>query len=108
MAWRDFVRAQLEDPRRLETYPPTPLALGLYARHLAPWLDALPRERLAVVFFEELTPDPRTVVQRLARFAGLEPAPLAGLANLRYNESRNSRWRTVNRRLMDLRRDLVR
>lgn len=105
--WPDFVRAQLDDPRRETTYPPTPLALGLYARHLGPWRASLPRARLQVVFFEDLTRDPRALLQRIAAFASLDAAPLAGLENLRYNESRSSRWRSVNRGLMDMRRMLV-
>lgn len=104
--WPDFVRAQLDEPRRETRYPPSPLAMGLYARHLESWVQAMPRERICIVFFEDLAPDPAPVVRRIAEFAGLDPGPLAGLRNLRYNESRNSRWRAVNRGLMDMRRVL--
>ncbi|MBI1315622.1 hypothetical protein GC167_02015 [bacterium] len=45
---------------------------GFYAEFLSRWFEALGRDRVQVLLFEELIGDPRTVLERLARFLEID------------------------------------
>jgi hypothetical protein len=47
---------------------------GCYADFLPDWFDVLGRDRVQVLWFDELVSDPATVVDPLARWLGLDPA----------------------------------
>jgi hypothetical protein len=47
---------------------------GCYADYLPDWFDVLGRDRVQVLWFEQLVRDPATVVDPLARWLGLDPA----------------------------------
>jgi len=49
------------------------LAPGHYARALKPFFELFPRQRLLVVFGEELASDPQSVIDRIRIFLGLQP-----------------------------------
>ena len=47
---------------------------GCYADFLAPWLDTFGRDRLRIVWFEDLVTDEATVLGDVATFLGIDPA----------------------------------
>ncbi|WP_242885815.1 sulfotransferase domain-containing protein [Actinomadura litoris] len=51
-------------------------AQGEYAPHLRRWMEHFPAEQIHVVAAEEFYADPQTAVDGVARFLGLDPAPL--------------------------------
>jgi hypothetical protein len=54
----------------------TYVARGRYAEQLERWYAAFPRERLLVLFTEELAQDPGATYRRVLEFLGLEPRDL--------------------------------
>ena len=46
---------------------------GHYARYLQAWVDALGREHIRVVLFEEVMQQPRAAMQELASWLGIDP-----------------------------------
>ncbi|MBT0667224.1 sulfotransferase [Novosphingobium profundi] len=63
---------------------------GLYARHLARWLDVFPREQILVYLYEDLAIRPREIVAEVSRHIGVEPFFSPGAARARENSSRAS------------------
>jgi len=58
----------------LDTLPEdaSPVAYGLYAKHLKRWLAFVPKERLQMLFFEDITKDPLTAMNKVVGKMGLE------------------------------------
>lgn len=56
-----------------DRFPFDALAHGHYARFLAPWYAAFPRESILVLFYEEFLNDPKAAVQNICRFVGVAP-----------------------------------
>ncbi|MGB5556655.1 MAG: sulfotransferase [Paracoccaceae bacterium] len=52
------------------------LRRGLYARQLESWFSLFPREQFHILFFEEVTTDPAAALSGLARWLGIDAAPL--------------------------------
>merc|ERR1719253_887010 len=48
------------------------VSYGLYARHLKRWLSYVPRERLQMLFFEDITSDPLTALNQVVTRMGLD------------------------------------
>lgn len=79
----DFAAALDDEPRREQTYeerfrfsrPFSYFSRGLYADHLAHWLERFPREQLLITTFEELVTRPGEVLSDVHRFLGVEPRP---------------------------------
>lgn len=71
---------------------PVYLDQGRYATHLARWFDALPRERVLVMFAEEISADPDGSAATLYRFAGVDPKFQSAVAGERRNESDRARF----------------
>lgn len=53
------------------------LGSGNFASHLQPYIDLFGRERLLILFFEEVLDDPETQMSRVRAHLGLPPRPLA-------------------------------
>jgi hypothetical protein len=66
-----YLRQMLDDANRL---PYNQCDEGRYSVRLSRWFGALGRERVKVVWFDDLLRDPRRVVQGIARFRGLDPS----------------------------------
>ena len=49
---------------------------GRYAMQIAPWLEAFGRERVLPVFFERMTAEPQSEIERIAAFLGV-PSPVS-------------------------------
>lgn len=49
---------------------------GIYAPQLQRWFDAVGRDRVLVLFSEELYADPQHATDTMARFLGIEPHPI--------------------------------
>lgn len=60
---------------------------GNYADYLQPWVDAFGL-RLRIAFFEDLAADPRTFLEAVADFAGIDPAPFATMDFAQENKTR--------------------
>lgn len=54
---------------------------GCYAHHLRRFLDLFPRERLLVLFYEDIRSAPETQLDHVARHIGFQGAPDAALAD---------------------------
>ncbi len=63
---------------------------GLYARHLARWLDVFPREQILVYLYEDLIHHPRETVAEVSRHIGAEPVLTASADQARENSSATS------------------
>jgi hypothetical protein len=65
------------------------LEMGDYARHLKPWFDTFPRERILVLVFEEdVIADPAGGISKLYEFLGLD----TGFSPLGQEEKVNKSW----------------
>ncbi len=60
----------------IDPHPQDLVPMGQYARQLAPYLAAFPKEQILVLDFHELTRDPEPLLRRLVDFLGLDPAPI--------------------------------
>jgi Sulfotransferase family len=67
------------------------VVLGEYGRLLAGYLDVFPRERLLVLFHEELERDPAAVCERAFAFLGVDPGFRPPDLGRRYNEGAGRR-----------------
>jgi Sulfotransferase domain len=67
------------------------VVLGEYGRLLAGYLDVFPRERLLVLFHEELERDPAAVCERAFAFLGVDPGFRPPNLGRRYNEGAGRR-----------------
>lgn len=91
----DFESAVRDEDRRIAANPMPrfshhPLAYirrGRYATFLRPYFEAFGRERIHVLFLEELAADPRPVLAALAGFLGIDEAGFSGATAERFNES---------------------
>jgi hypothetical protein len=70
-----YLRLMREDPRPPEQRPPHLRCLehGRYAPYLRQYIEIFGRERVQVLWFEELAQQPLRAMRRLCRFAGLDP-----------------------------------
>jgi hypothetical protein len=71
-----YLKSLREDPRPPEQRPPHLRVLehGRYAPYLKEYFRVFGRERVQVLWFDELVHHPLTAMRRLCRFAGLDPA----------------------------------
>jgi hypothetical protein len=60
---------------------------GLYARHIARWLDHFPADRLKIVLYDEIRAEPERVVAEISSFLGLAPAIEPERVRQRMNDS---------------------
>lgn len=70
---------------------PMYLTQGLYAAHLQRWLAAFPRERLHVVFQEDIEREPEAQASRLYEFLGIDPSHRSPYLAERVNVSAGQR-----------------
>lgn len=70
-------RAGVDD--RVENQPFWGLGGGCYARWLDAWTEEL-GDRFRIVFFDDLSADPRTVVTSVCTWLGLDTEPVAGFS----------------------------
>lgn len=80
------------------------LDLSSYAYQLEPWLEAVGRDRILVVRFEDYKARRREVVEEVCEFLDLEPAGCQIETDKIYNKSagkpiRNSFWKAVSQNL---------
>ena len=77
ISFSEFVTVQIEDTRpwRQRPHAYRAVAHGHYARFVEDYLEVFGADRVLVTWFDHLADDPRTVMQRVASFAGLDPAP---------------------------------
>ena len=68
-----------------------------YVDFLEPWAERLGPDRMRVETFDALRADPRGLTERVARWAGLDPAFYADYAFPRDNETYAPRWSTLQR-----------
>jgi hypothetical protein len=61
---------------------------GFYADQLAAWADAVGRERMVVMVYEQVRRAPESYVADVWRRLGLDPAPLAGVGEASRSSSR--------------------
>jgi hypothetical protein len=64
---------------------------GLYATHLARWLDHFPAERVLCLIAEEVVRDPRGAAERMYGFLGIRADYRPGVLDERRNESDRAR-----------------
>jgi len=65
-------RARTSQPRFLDD--------GLYARHIARFLDHFPADQLRIVLHEEISSEPERVVSSICEMLGLDPMPITSPA----------------------------
>jgi hypothetical protein len=64
---------------------------GLYATHLARWLEQFPADNVLCLIAEEVVRDPQGTAERLYRFLGLRADHRSGVLDERRNESDRAR-----------------
>lgn len=57
----------------IENQRPDLVSRGLYGRHLTPWFQRFPRERILILLFDELQADPKEFARCLFEFLGVAP-----------------------------------
>jgi hypothetical protein len=80
-----------------EPFNPMYVEQGRYAMHLRRWLDHFPRERLFVLFQEEIDREPAAQASALYAFLGLDPAHQSPYQGERVNVSAARRSQTAAR-----------
>ena len=65
-AWKNFERARAEEPEILER--------GRYIEQIEALLEHYPRERLLLLFYEDLAADERGYYRRVLEFLGVDPS----------------------------------
>jgi len=50
------------------------LEQGCYSKYLKPYFEALGRENVCIVFYEQLCSDPKSVLKEICDFAGIDPS----------------------------------
>jgi hypothetical protein len=80
---------------------------GLYARHIARWLDHFPADRLKIVLYDEIRAEPERVVGDVSTFLGLAPAIEPERVRQRMNDSEAPVVPLPLRRLPQSLKDLV-
>ena len=83
--------------------PPPYLGMGRFSDYLAPYVAAFGRDRIKVVFFEDLVRDSRGVLQDIAEFAGVDPAFYNTYDFKTHNATVAVRFQGLNRALNTLR-----
>lgn len=63
---------------------------GLYARHIARWFDLFPREQMLVYLYEDVSAQPRRIVEEVSRHIGVDPFHETGPSDMRENSSRSA------------------
>lgn len=71
MRRNDRVRGSFEEV--IERHRPDLVTRGLYGRHLTPWVELFPRERILFLLFDDLATDPSGLASRLFEFLGVDP-----------------------------------
>ncbi|HUP91352.1 MAG TPA: sulfotransferase [Solimonas sp.] len=104
VTFESWIGEQLADTRPLEQRPYAMQAIGHchYAPYVEEYLRVLGRERVLLVWFDEFQRDPRAVLQRVCRFAGIAADFYEHHELPRHNESiriRRPRAFAVYRRL---------
>lgn len=66
---------------------PCYLDQGLYAKHLAPWFDAFPRNQIKVMFAEDISADAAGAAVETFTFMGVDPNFQSEILTERRNES---------------------
>ncbi|BBK30175.1 sulfotransferase domain-containing protein [Stella humosa] len=66
------------------------LGRGDYAQCMETWLSAFPRERLLVLFYDDLVADPTGVLAAACRHLDVDPAPVLGIAGERLGRRVNA------------------
>lgn len=72
------------------------LRQGRYAEALRPWIEHLGRDRVHVVFFEDLSRDPARTVEGICAFAGLDPSRMPPLEYRVHNPTRGARFPSLH------------
>lgn len=65
--WRSFEKA-IANPAKFRRY----IGAGCYSEHLAKWFSRFPRERMHIMFLEELAANPEEELNKVFRFLGLK------------------------------------
>jgi hypothetical protein len=76
-AGQSFAEALARDPELIDR--------GLYARHLRHVLELYPRQRVAILFYDDLVDRPLAFVRDLYGFVGVDPAFTPASLGTRYN-----------------------
>jgi len=89
LSFEDWIRRQLADERPADQrpYPMQATEHCRYSAYVGEYLRVLGRERVLVLWFDELKADPRAVTQRVCAFAGIEPGYYDAYDFARENES---------------------
>lgn len=84
---RGYVGGDVE--RHLDTQSGTPrfLQSGLYARHIARWLDHFPADRLKIVLYDDIRAEPARVLTDICHALNLSPTVDAEHIQRRSNDS---------------------
>lgn len=89
------VRGSFEEV--IEGDRPDLVTRGLYGRHLRPWMELFPRERILVLLFDELTADPSGLARRVFDFLGADPNQVPEMAEEKALGASRPRSRLVAR-----------
>jgi hypothetical protein len=76
-AGRSFAQAVADDPELIDR--------GLYAHHLRGVLEKFPRDRLAILFYDDLVDRPLAFLRELYGFVGVDPSFEPASLETRYN-----------------------
>ena len=74
----------------LDNPQPRFLQDGLYAGHIARWMDLFPAENIHVFLYDDVKQDPRGTIERVSAHIGVDPVFDPELAGRRQNDSTRS------------------
>lgn len=94
-----YVESMIREHRPLDERPFYLRALehGRYSDFLPVWLDLFGKNRVMVIWFDDLERSPRQTMQRIAKFAGLDPAYYNDYAFRVINQAKQLKWPALHR-----------
>lgn len=71
--------------------------LGQYAEQVQRFKEAFPTEQVAIIWYEDFAEHPWETLQQIARFLGIDAAPLKTDGMERHNQAKEPRWTALQR-----------
>jgi len=97
-AFREYVEIQ----SRSRSKVPTPLELGCYIEYLRPFFTTFGRDRVIILFFEELKKNPFAEIQKLCRVLGINEGFYSNYRFVTHNKSMNVRYAWLNKMFLEM------
>ncbi len=96
--FEEFVDGQLKDNVKL----PNSLMLGCYIKYLRPFYDVFGRDKIIILFIEELMANPTAELQKLCVHLGIDENFYSNYSFNVYNKSINPRFAILNKAYIGL------